>query len=367
MEGSLPKDVKFAVVKADNLPELQAMADAHNLPTANDPLALIVWDFDPAKQSAPSKAAFKWFLTDRGALQLPVVPLGDKLPDLPPEPKVKKVEAPADTEHVAVRITVRQEFVASNWAAIKRNPVQALMSILPVGIEVRAYGWREVASVARKASFLNLFNATLRKLRPRLPSFPSPAGWADFKHVTAPKHTRGKWTCVAKVSETGEGPFAYQVGEQVITITKWTRAKPVASEVWHAHGSKWFTVDGNEEETEVMEVDSQFEAPPTALDSPSAATQNAQYGPRGTTICNLGGHGDCGYRAIAPACAARSGKSVGEIQANIENLTKSIKARCIAWLKQHREWEDNWAADPTTDAEMEDGEPPKTAAEYLSA
>ena len=157
-----------------------------------------------------------------------------------------------------------------------------------------------------------------------------------------------------------------------------------------------------------MEVDSQFEAPPTALDSPSAATQNepehgknaspskqpnkraklestakptaasgaagsrrkvreAQNGPRGTTIWNLGGHGDCGYRAIAAACAARSGKSVDEIQANIENLTKSIKARCIAWLKQHREWEDNWAADPTTDAEMEDGEPPKTAAEYLSA
>ena len=145
MEGSLPKDAKFAVVKADNLPELQAMADAHDLPSANAPLALIVWDFDPAKQSAPSKAAFKWFLTDRGALQLPVVPLGDKLPDLPPEPKVKKVEAPADTEHVAVRITVRQEFVASNWAAIKRNPVQALMSILPVGIEVRTYGWREAA------------------------------------------------------------------------------------------------------------------------------------------------------------------------------------------------------------------------------
>ena len=32
MEGSLPKDVKFAVVKTDNLPELQAMADAHALP-----------------------------------------------------------------------------------------------------------------------------------------------------------------------------------------------------------------------------------------------------------------------------------------------------------------------------------------------
>ena len=102
---------------------------------------MIVWDFDPAKQSAPSKAAFKWFLTDREPLQLPVVPLGDKLPDLPPEPKVKKVEAPADTEHVAFS----QEFVASNWAAIKRNPVQALMSVLPVGIEVRAYGWREAA------------------------------------------------------------------------------------------------------------------------------------------------------------------------------------------------------------------------------
>ena len=100
-------------------------------------------------------------------------------------------------------------------------------------------------------------------------------GWTEFKHVTAPKHTKGKWTCVAKPAETGEGPFAYQVGEQVITITKWMRAKPVANERWHAHGSKWFTVDGKEQEeaTEVMEVDRQ-EVPTTVPDSPTAATQN---------------------------------------------------------------------------------------------
>ena len=98
-------------------------------------------------------------------------------------------------------------------------------------------------------------------------------GWADFKHVKAGANGRD-WTCVGKPSETGEGPFAYQVGEQVITITKWTHAKPVASEVWHARGSKWFTVDGKEAGTEVMEVDCQLEAPPTALDSPSTATQN---------------------------------------------------------------------------------------------
>ena len=236
-------------------------------------------------------------------------------------------------------------------------------------------------------------------------------GWTEFKHVTAPKHTKGKWTCVAKPAETGEGPFAYQVGEQVITITKWMRAKPVANERWHAHGSKWFTVDGKEQEeaTEVMEVDRQ-EVPTTVPDSPTAATQNepgngktaspskhtpkraklesaakptaasgaatskrkvcdAQNGPRGTTTWNLGGHwhGDCGYRAIAAACAARSGKSTVDIEANIETLTKSIKARCIAWLKQHREWEANWATDPTTDEDMEDGVLPKTAEEYLTA
>ena len=161
------------------------------------------------------------------------------------------------------------------------------------------------------------------------------------KHVTAPEHAKGKWTCVAKPSETGEGPFAFQVGEQVIAITKWTCCKPVASERWRAHGSKWFTVDGKEEETEVMEVDSQ-EAQAIALDSPTAATQDepnngknsspskhttkraislsplrspllllrrrlqtqgpreARRGPIEAQRWNLSGHGDCGYLSSLP-------------------------------------------------------------------
>ena len=61
--------------------------------------------------------------------------------------------------------------------------------------------------------------------------------------------------------------------------------------------------------------------------------------PRGNATWNLGAYGNYGFRAIAAACAAQAGKTQAKIKANVEKLTKSLKAPANAWLKQNPEWE----------------------------
>ena len=505
--GELPANALGALVKAENVPELQAVAKVHGLLTDTCKFALFLWDKQTNSSDLPDGCSTRWVLTERdGAIHMPVTSLGKALPEFPQALTIRETTVPAASESVAVRLTFRKEFMPEVWAKMRRDPGKVVQEILPQDAEARTYAWRE-AEVDSKVQLIGYAKASKEVAEKLLQSGgrhgifceplscdkpqrapvkwierytgetpdeyfrrslteatnakvplacrrgagaclglrgvtvenkPSikwsvtgvPTGWSpqtldgwlqshrwkDVRLVQAPRATKGKWTFVGTLPEdcrTVDEPLVYQSGQHVLTINRWSRAKPVYNETWTGYGSTWFR--GRPQEgpfpaqppstDDVLMIPKEGEAQSSATAAPgstpvptdaedqeaktpekpkpkkqkpatdAAATNKGtkrakpvvEPGPQGTVIWDLGGSGDCGYRAIAAAMALRSGKTPDQIKACIDKLAVSVKAKAHNWLVTHWEWRDTWAMDPSATELQEAGSIPSSPDEYLDA
>ena len=88
--------------------------------------------------------------------------------------------------------------------------------------------------------------------------------------------------------------------------------------------------------------------------------------PKKRRLRDLGGKGDCGWRAVAYAHAVRSKppKENNYLDRQVEDL----KEAALEELKKDEEWKKAWAPDVESDADWtqyDDGEPPRSAEEVL--
>lgn len=215
--------------------------------------------------------------------------------------------------------------------------------------------------------------------------------------MTPPRNYRGKWTFAAKRPEKHpkDTPWICKVGDDTVTINKWTRAKPTDSEQRMNGFNRWYHVPPETSNVPPTQIDeSQQSESFRSGDDASHATKRAKpsspskerqgaspvkpaikksktatetKGPGDTVIWDLHGVGDCGFRAIAAAIAVRSGKSKEYVEKNIGKMVTTIKARGINFLKEHAHWRETWTLDPDANRITEDGAIPTSADEYLDS
>ena len=202
--------------------------------------------------------------------------------------------------------------------------------------------------------------------------------FTNVKHVQPPRTAGGLWTFVAKPDQKpndAESALIYQTGDTVVTVRPWTKKNPICYESWSSRGSRWIAGETPPEVQENTGGDTKSpDKKKQKTESHSTTNQGAKRlfddiaGPRGTAIWDLGGHGDCGYRAIAAAAvASRSGKTEAEILENLPALAKTIRSKGHQWLMQNRDWRQSWALDTSANHVTEAGPLPTTPDQYLDA
>lgn len=142
-EGKLPADCIGALVKLENIENLQVLAKVHGL--EDKPFALVIWNHQRDLSDAPKDATNRWVLTERhGAVCMPMVKLGNAMPTFPSEPKVLKTsDVTAENLHT-VRFSVRKELVPTEWAIARKDPAKYVQQLLPAKGQVRCYSWKEL-------------------------------------------------------------------------------------------------------------------------------------------------------------------------------------------------------------------------------
>lgn len=91
-------------------------------------------------------------------------------------------------------------------------------------------------------------------------------------------------------------------------------------------------------------------------------------GPGGLEIWDLGGNGDCGYRALA-AAAAMSENKVGAaaVEANINKMSEILRGKIIKLYEKDLKWQESWVYDDEATEVTEAGKIPTTARVWLAA
>lgn len=83
-------------------------------------------------------------LLPSGSIHVWFVPLSKDLPDLPSQPVIHESAAPSDEELIPLRLMAYQAHQPAKWKDLRKHPTKHFLSILPTGMHLRAYGWREV-------------------------------------------------------------------------------------------------------------------------------------------------------------------------------------------------------------------------------
>lgn len=146
-EGLLP-DREFALVKASHVPELRQIAAMHDIKT---PYALVVWDTVPDTPKPCDRSEKRWLSTNSGAVHVWFSPLLHELPDLPSQPAVHESKGCDSEELVPIRVTAYQVHQPAKWKDFRKDPVKHFVTILPAGLHLRTYGWREVLTDGQTA------------------------------------------------------------------------------------------------------------------------------------------------------------------------------------------------------------------------
>ena len=87
--------------------------------------------------------------------------------------------------------------------------------------------------------------------------------------------------------------------------------------------------------------------------------QGGCSGPEGSTLIDLGGGGDCGWRALAYMVATHNSPQSGDKAADrIETLARTMRAKVVSFLVQHQEqWKASWVPDNLANQTTEAGAP----------
>eukprot|EP00435_Cladocopium_sp_Y103_P059116 s939_g21.t1 len=102
-----------------------------------------------------------------------------------------------------------------------------------------------------------------------------------------------------------------------------------------------------------------------------ASVFDGMVGPGRTTVRDLKGDGDCGWRTLAYMIAQQNAKWNGDVKkilGNIETRAKSCQAKVTTHLiKKEVGWKTTWVADPLATEVTEGGPPPTSVAEFEKA
>ena len=89
--------------------------------------------------------------------------------------------------------------------------------------------------------------------------------------------------------------------------------------------------------------------------------------PFGFTQLDLGGQGDCAYRAAAVAYALATDRPLEEAKQKAKALGATLRAQVASHLKKHEHFKDTWLPDKRWTLQTEGGAVPKTYKEWLEA
>ena len=223
-------------------------------------------------------------------------------------------------------------------------------------------------------------------------------GW---KVENNPKPPNGKFKTWAFQGRCEEHPlqmsFAYETKNgdkmQHITVQHWqkvrTPTKEEQAKEQRMRGTRWWSADDSDpiEISPTHKFEPQVAA--TEMDTDDGATKRTQEGksqeasspdkkkskknepkakpvlqggstgPDGSILVNLGGGGDCGWRALSYMVATHnSPKDHDKAAERIETLSRTLRAKTTSYLVQHQaQWKASWAVDPLAN-EVTEGGPP---------
>lgn len=231
--------------------------------------------------------------------------------------------------------------------------------------------------------------------------------FTNISAIGPPRSPRSPWhftatapTCTTQQPPDSHTPLTYQLHDDngdhtfTITISLWQPAprQPHPSASTPLARSKWITPIGANKRpatttTKPMDTSDGPGKRPTESDDTTQQTlekkqktaattsetttsnNNADLpvltaGPLGEDIIDLGGAGDCGWRAAAAAMAFANGKNSTYINNRLTGMAITARTKATTWLQANqKEWQPFWAPDPTT----ESGPVPTTANEWLEA
>ena len=105
----------------------------------------------------------------------------------------------------------------------------------------------------------------------------------------------------------------------------------------------------------------------------SPAKKKAKQPPDSTTefenfpFCDVGGTGDCAYRALAVAYAFQNKRDIHEAIGAAKNLGATLRAGISSHLKKHKHFETSFAVDPRWTEQLEGGPIPTNYSEWVEA
>lgn len=112
-------------------------------------------------------------------------------------------------------------------------------------------------------------------------------------------------------------------------------------------------------------------APPQtkALKTKEVTSRSSSNWPDDTLNWDLGGAGDCGFRALAAARAVRKAGTakIPEIQQKIAKMAVTLRTRCIIELKKKASFKQGWYVDPEAIQRTEARDIPQTWDDCLVA
>ncbi|CAK0789280.1 unnamed protein product [Prorocentrum cordatum] len=82
---------------------------------------------------------------------------------------------------------------------------------------------------------------------------------------------------------------------------------------------------------------------------------------------DLGGTGDCFYRAVAAMAAIEDGRDSQQIETRIKQLAAKMRAESTNYIRSHELWKDTWVADTLSNTTLDDGAVPTCWKEWVDA
>ena len=220
-------------------------------------------------------------------------------------------------------------------------------------------------------------------------------GWVVIGKPLSPK---GRFKCWGLQGHIPGQPSlqeqAYEIsmnGEvHFLTFKRWFRPRKV--DVNHDKkltGNQWWTHDASDpiedcpptliDHTQ-MEVETQDEAllkeatakspPKKKLKAEARKLCGGQPGPSGTTLVEVQGEGECGWRAAALGISLinNKGSTIEQIVDKLEIIATSLRVRTVSFLKSNvSKWSPQWKPDEKATYQTENGKPATNLQEFLAS
>ena len=182
------------------------------------------------------------------------------------------------------------------------------------------------------------------------------------KPVCTPLHARKSWLTV--VAGTNDSKDKEQDEPMAPTIPDPPEDGAEATE-GGAMDDVGKTGKRNTDERQVINTPPKHKVPKTVPGGFDALDDSSALGPSNVPMWDLGGAGDCGFRALSAQVAFRNKMELPEIERKITKLSLSLRAKACAQLSSQDGWKASWFNDPEATVQTEAGAVAETVEEFL--